>query len=279
MLPDFKDALESISYKNRASIKKYLEEGAIRSWEDFDRWHLTRFATNVKESMAASSAFTTFAVLKSFLKNFKDELNLPEDWREILSCKNEQSMKTYLTAEEVERFGKVRVQSLVEQTVREGFYVSCKTGLRHSDLVKLLPSNFQKREEGGWYLVYVSKKTKIQATVVCSDKTKKKVEWLVRTGKKVGLNDYNVTVRTLAERAGITDEVVVFKAGEELHGPKWQFLSSHSARVSFCTILSDFGTDILDTMRLAGHSNPGQTARYIVRHEVKVNEKVEQFLM
>ena len=71
----------------------------------------------------------------------------------------------------------------------------------------------------------------------------------------------------------------MFSAGEEKTGPKYQFLSSHSARVSFCTILADYGTDILDIMRLAGHTNPNMSARYIVRHDVKVNPKVEQFLM
>ena len=274
-----KDALECINPKNRPSIKKYLEAVNITTWDDLDRWHLTRFATNVKDSMAASSAHTTFAVLKAFLGKFEEDITLPKDWRKILDQKNELPMKTYLTAEEVEAFGEAYVDSHKERTVRDGFYLSCKTGLRHSDLVKLLPSNFQPKEGGGWYLNYVSKKTKIHSTVPCSDKTKEKAEWLHKHGVDVPIGYYNKMVRTLAQRADINTEVSVFKAGEELSGPKWQFLSSHSARVSFCTILADLGTDILDIMRLAGHSNPAMSGRYVVRHDVKVNPKVEQFLM
>lgn len=273
------DALESITQKNRASVKKYLTANSIKTWKDFDKWHLTRLATNVKDSMAASSAHTTFAVIKSFLSKFEDEIDLPKNWRKILEAKNEEPMKTYLTAQEVEAFGEAYVDSDWERTVRDGFYVSCKTGLRYSDLVKLLPSNFQPREGGGWYLNYVSKKTKIQSTVVCSDATKEKVEWLHKYGKEVSLTWYNQMVRTLAERADINTEVSVFKAGKELSGPKYKFLSSHSARISFCTILADYSTDILDIMRLAGHTNPTMTSRYIVRHDVKVNPKVEKFLM
>ena len=105
------------------------------------------------------------------------------------------------------------------------------------------------------------------------------MEWLHKYGKEVSLTWYNQMVRTLAERADINTEVSVFKAGKELSGPKYKFLSSHSARISFCTILADYSTDILDIMRLAGHTNPTMTSRYIVRHDVKVNPKVEKFLM
>ena len=273
------DALESINPRIKPGIVKRLREEGVKSWKDINKWHLSRFAENVKSTMAPSSAHTTFAVFNAFLAKFEDEIELPKDWRKILYAKNELSMKTYLTAEEVEAFGEAYVESHKERTVRDGFYVSCKTGLRHSDLVKLLPSNFQPREGGGWYLNYVSKKTRIQATIPCSDATKEKVEWLHKNGVDVSIGYYNYMVRELAQRADINTEVVVYKAGKEMSGPKWQFLSSHSARVSFCTILADYSTGILDIMRLAGHTNPTMTSRYIVRHDVEVNEKVQQFLM
>lgn len=279
MIELYKALEEGIGPKHRGMIVKRLREENIRTWKDLDKWHLSRFATNVKNSMSASSAHTSFAVFNAFLARFEDETDLPKDWRKILYAKNEQPMKTYLTAEEVEAFGEAYVESDLERTVRDGFYVSCKTGLRHSDLVKLLPSNFQPREGGGWYLNYVSKKTKIQSTIPCSDATKEKVDWLHKNGVNVSITYYNRMVRELAERADINSEVCVFKAGKELSGPKYKYLSSHSARVSFCTILADYSTGIIDIMRLAGHTNPTMTSRYIVRHDVAVNDKVAQFLM
>lgn len=275
----FSEALQGINKKNLPGIVKRLREENIRTWSDLDKWHLSRFATNVKTTMAASSAHTTFAVFKAFLSKFEDEVELPKDWRKTLDAKNELPMKTYLTAQEVEAFGAIYVDSDKERTVRDGFYVSCKTGLRHSDLIKLRPSNFQPREEGGYYLNYVSQKTKIKSSIICSRDTFERVEWLCKHGANVTITYYNDTVRKLAERAEINTEVTVFSAGKEKTGPKYKFLSSHSARVSFSTILADYGTDILDIMRLAGHTNPTMTARYIVRHDVKVNSKVEQFLM
>lgn len=279
MIPLYQALDEGITPKIKPGLVKRLQATNIKSWEDLDKWHLTRFATEVKTSMAASSAHTTFAVFKAFLGKFEDEINLPKDWRKILDAKNELPMKTYLTAEEVEAFGEAYVESHMERTVRDGFYVSCKTGLRHSDLVKLLPSNFQPREGGGWILNYVSKKTKIQSTIVCSDATKQKVEWLHKNGVEVSLAYYNQMVRTLAERADITAEVSVFKAGKELSGPKYKFLSSHSARVSFCTILADLHVPILDIARLAGHKDTIMTMRYIASREVDLSSEALNYLM
>lgn len=279
MIPLYQALDEGITPKIKPGLVKRLREENIKTWEDLDKWHLARFASNVKKSMAASSAHTTFAVFKAFLAKFDDEITLPKDWRKILDAKNELPMKTYLTAEEVEAFGEAYVDSDAERTVRDGFYVSCKTGLRHSDLVKLLPSNFQPREGGGYYLNYVSKKTKIHSTVICSEATKEKVDWLHKNGVDISIVYYNRMVRTLAERADINTEVSVFKAGKELSGPKYMFLSSHSARISFCTILADRQVPILDIARLAGHRDTTTTMRYVVSREVQLSQKALDFLM
>ncbi len=278
MIPLY-EALDCVCDKNRPGLIKHLKLAKIDGWDDIDRWHISRFASEVKSSMAPSSCHTTFAVFKAFLAKFEDDVKLPKDWRKMLETKNEQPMKTYLTAEEVEAFGEAYVDSDSERTVRDGFYVSCKTGLRHSDLVKLLPSNFQPREGGGYNLNYVSKKTRVQSTVICSEATKEKVEWLHKHGTEVSLTYYNKLVRVLAERADINTVVSVYKAGKEMTGPKYMFLSSHSARVSFCTILADFGTDILDIARLAGHTNTNVTMRYIVNRKVNLSPNAMKFLM
>ncbi len=109
--------------------------------------------------------------------------------------------------------------------------------------------------------------------------TMQKIAWLHRNGKDVSLTFYNVMVRKLAERAGINAEVSVFKAGKELSGPKWQYLSSHSARRSFCKNIADLHVPILDIARLAGHRNTQTTMRYVVSRSVDLPNDAERFLM
>lgn len=271
---------EGVTIKISPGLIKHLKAASIKDWDDVcNKWKLSHFANVVKGAMASSSAHTHFAVFKAFLGKFEDEINLPKGWREILNAKMELPMNTYLTKDEVEAFGEAYVENDMERTVRDGFYVSCKTGLRHSDLVKLTPANFDARGDGSYILSYVSKKTRIQSNVPCSWATVERIAWLHKNGANVSLEYYNSMVRKLAERADINAEVSVFRAGKELVGPKWKFLSSHSARRSFATILADLGTDILDIMRLCGHTSPAMSARYIVRHEVKVNPNVERFLI
>lgn len=280
MIKFFDAVNEGITPKIRPGLVKHLKAAGINNWNDVcNKWKLAHFANVVKGAMAASSAHTHFAVFKAFLGKFEDEINLPKGWRETLNCKNELPMNTYLTAEEVELFGQAYLENDMERTVRDGFYVSCKTGLRHSDLVKLLPSNFQSRGNGSYLLSYVSQKTRIKSCVPCSMETMEKIAWLHKNGKDVSLAYYNEMVRELAKRADINTEVSVFKAGKEMSGPKWQFLSSHSARRSFCTIMADMGMNILDIMQMAGHTSPSMTGRYLVRHEVAVNSEAERFLM
>lgn len=281
MLPKLKDAItENVNPRNAQSVLKYIEKAQISTWKNLDKPHLMRFAKEVKGSVCSSSAHTIFAVFKAFLGKFEEDLDLPKGWRKLMNAKEVLPMKTYLTAEEVEAFGAARVDSEMEQTVREGFYLSCKTGLRHSDLMKLLPSNFQPMEGGGWVLNYVSKKTKIHSTVPCSDATKAKAEWLHANGVQTSLTYYNDTVRELAKRAGIDSEVVVFGHDEEFSGPKYTFLSSHSARISFCTVLSDKHMDVTDISKMAGHKDPMTTLRrYIVSRKVELTQSALEFLM
>ena len=275
--PALRAALEEIDPRIRGSVKKHLTTAGIRGWKDFDRRHLASFVNGLRRQLAASSVHTVCAVLKAFLSRHPEEVNLPDDWKKILRVKNERPMKTYITAEEVEAFGAVAVDSEAERTVRDGFYVSCKTGLRHSDLVKLQPSNFQKRPDGGYVLNYVSQKTKLQSTIICSGQIKDKVTWLHGRGRAMSLVHYNDLVRKLAERAGITEEVTVYKGGKGLSGPKWKFLSSHSARISFCTILADYDVPILDISRMAGHSNIEMTNRYIIKDNIQLPSQAMEY--
>ncbi|UVV52623.1 hypothetical protein NXY15_24270 [Bacteroides thetaiotaomicron] len=48
---------------------------------------------------------------------------------------------------------------------------------------------------------------------------------------------FNNNIRNICRKAGITEAVKVFKAGKEVEGEKWEFVSSHTARRSFATNL------------------------------------------
>ena len=81
----------------------------------------------------------------------------------------------------------------------------------------------------------------------------------------------------MCKDAGITDEVVVFKAGKELKGPKWQFISSHSARISTASCLNKRGVPIGDICKLLQHSGVSMTERYVVRDHIQLSNSAMKF--
>ncbi|WP_240052269.1 tyrosine-type recombinase/integrase, partial [Bacteroides intestinalis] len=64
-------------------------------------------------------------------------------------------------------------------------------------------------------------------------------------------------------KAGITEAVKVFKAGKEVEGEKWEFVSSHTARRSFATNLYLRGADLYSISQMMGHASVEMTQNYL----------------
>ena len=160
-----------------------------------------------------------------------------------------------------------------ERFVLNEFIVGCRTGARISDLELFTPANIQDGR-----LTYTSLKTGITATIPVSDMTIQRVKWLNECGIRLPLMTYNRIIKRLCERAGINEVVTVHQRGKDMTGPKYEFVSSHTARITMCTILANLGVPALDIMRLAGHTDPAMTARYIVRTAPDLNDLAMNYL-
>jgi site-specific recombinase XerD len=88
---------------------------------------------------------------------------------------------------------------------------------------------------------------------------------------------YNRIIRRLCERAGITERVKVFKAGEHKKGQKWEYCSSHTARISFATNLANLGVPLLEVSKMMGHTTIQQTERYVVKTKAELDVKALKY--
>ena len=240
------------------SLRKHLATVNINIWADIDRASLYEFRDALAKAVAPSTARTVCANFKALLNRYSDELDLPKDWEKILTVKNEKPLRTYLTPDELARFEQVETKSKAEAIVKAQSLVEAYTGARVSDIMELTPENIV---DG--VLTYVSKKTGVRASVPVS----RRVEWWIAYAQEhredePSLPGRNIIIRRLAKKAGITDTVVVFRAGKTLKTPKYEQLSSHSFRISFVTNLQKSGMDMLSLSRLAGHRNLQMTERY-----------------
>lgn len=262
-------AIERHGGAQSASISKHLRNAEIKGWSDLTRRKLMDFRDGLKKDLAPSSAKTVAAALSAVLHRYEDEGVIPcRDYASILRLKGEVPVKTYLNESEIERLERVDTRTIAERLVLNEFLVGTKTGARLSDIRELTETNIV-----GHTLTYTSKKTGITASVPCSERTRERLRWLEANRKPMDTATFNRIIRRLCKRAGIDEQVKVHKAGEDMTGPKWKFISSHSARISVATNLSEANTPLNDIRDILGHTNTAMTSRYVCRRDVKLNEQ------
>ena len=254
------------------ALTRYLNECGLNDWEDLTRANLNDFRDHVAERVAQSTARTYFAVFKAILKRYEDDAPICKDYAEILKAKNEKPVKTFLSVKELERLEQVQVKKPNEQIVLDEFLIGAYTGMRISDAREISEENM-----ANGCISYVSIKTGVHAVVPMKAGIAERIRRVQANESEMPLASYNKIIRRLCKRAGITERVKVFKAGEHDKGEKWEFVSSHTARQSFCTNLSILGVPIIEISKLAGHTSTAMTERYIVKTNVNLCDRALKY--
>lgn len=268
------DAIRAGGDGNAPFVIRHLQRAGIRTWKDCTKVKLSGFVGHLEGAgVCQSTAHNYAAVLKATLNRYKEAGVVPcANIKDALRCKNERTQKIYLTEGELERLEGVETRGATERYVLLCFLISARTGMRVSDTLRVSRSNVS-----GGYLRYVSKKTSIEACVPVSERTVGWIEEVNGMGKAPCAATYETTIKRLCRRAGIAEDTKLFKAGKERANEKWNFVTSHTARVTFCTLLSQKGVTIQDIATMAGHTSPTMTANYIVRTAPEVNELARAF--
>lgn len=254
------------------ALLRYLNECNINDWSDLTKANLNDFKDYITERVAQSTARTYFAVFKAILKRYEDEVEFCKDYANILKAKNEKPVKTYLTMKELERLERVIPRTANEQYVLDEFLIGAYTGMRISDAREISDENMT-----NGYISYVSIKTSVHAVVPMKKGIAERIKRVQANDQEVSLMTYNRIIRNLCQRAGITERVKVFKAGEHQKGEKWEYCSSHTARISFATNLAILGVPLLDISKLMGHTNTQMTERYVVKTMADLDTRALKF--
>ena len=255
-----------------SALLKYLNECQLNDWQDLTKANLNDFRDVVLSNVAQSTAKTYFAVMKTILKRYEEEVDFCKDYAEILKAKNEKPIKTFLTMKELGQLERVVPQSANEQYVLDEFLIGAYTGMRISDAKEISMENM-----ANGYISYVSIKTGSHAVVPMKNGIAERIERVQANDFEMNIMTYNRILRRLIQRAGITERVKVFKAGEHLKGQKWEYCSSHTARISFATNLSLLDVPLLKISKMMGHSSTQMTERYIVKTKVELDAKALKF--
>lgn len=273
------DALLERYPKNGKIAEKWtMATGAPFTWDSLTKPNMSRFSNWLCGDMAQSSARQYCAKLKAVLELYTDDIELPRDWRKCLTVKDDESQHTYLTEDEIRRIIAYRPDTITEATVQQQFILGCLTGARHSDYSRFTEANITPTGN----LVYVSQKTHIKAELPLSPVAR---GILFATGtpyagaykRSVSDTTFNETLRHICDLCDICQTIQLYRNGRFWTGKKYEAVSSHTSRRSFCTNLYLRCRDLLLVSRLAGHSSTVMTERYICAGMESMTELAMQY--
>ena len=269
-----KKALEK-KYKYSAVIVRCYEEanGVELTWDNLSRIRCSEFIKYMREkkNLSANSVRQYCARLKAVINLYKDEVEVAKGVQEMLSTRAVPVLNTWLTEDDLQKLAAYKATTGNERQVQARFLIGAYSGARFCDFSRL-----DKRNIVNGMLTYISKKTKKQATIPVKP-------LVIELLDKVVMQDmpdatFNDILRRIAEKAGINEPVKVFKAGQDVEGPKFNFISSHTARRSFATNLYLRGADLYSISRMLGHSSVEMTAEnYICCGLKPQSEKVMEY--
>jgi len=151
------------------------------------------------------------------------------------------------------------------------FLLQSTTALRISDLLKLKYNNIEKRD-GKYFTHRIQQKTGKPVSVVIFDKWVEGQLDKKRFPYKISEQKYRAHIKEICKRADIVNPIkamgqIKLREGEYrkqlIYRPKWEFISSHSARRFCATFLYEKEIHPTKIIKQTGHSSISALMTYI----------------
>lgn len=216
--------------------------------QDFKEYLEKQTRTKSNTKLSQNSKYSYFNKFKAGLKQaFKDGIIPFNPAEAVEGFKQGESEREFLTMEELQAIAKAECE--IPQ-LKTAFLFSCLTGLRWSDINKLVWSEVQHSNEMGYYIRFRQKKTKGVETLPISDQafeflgTRQDKDEPVFKGLKYSAW-HNLKLQQWVMRAGISKTITF-----------------HCARHTYATLQLTMGTDIYTVSKLLGHRELRTTQIY-----------------
>jgi len=188
----------------------------------------------------------------------------------IVSC-TEDVDATYLTSDELQLIENLQLNKELSK-VRDLFLIGCETGLRFSDF-----SSLQQGQILGNNLevipIKTRKKTAISKQVLVipiSNRTYKILNKYKNNLPNFGqnqLNYFNNSLKQICREAGINSVISINRTHQQSlqseQFEKWEVISSHTARRTFCTLKFLAGMPSESIMKFSGHTSERNFLKYL----------------
>ena len=224
--------------------------------------HLLTTRNENGRQLARNTALSYFTKLRIVIRHAVEEKYLMENpLRKIKNISPEESKREFLTIDEMKR---LRDANCADPTLKRAFMFSCFTGMRFSDIKKLVWEDVQNAEDCGHFVRYRQKKTGGEVFIYLSGEAcqflgnKKEGEYLPFKGLSYSAFK-NRQLRDWMLKADVVRKI-----------------SFHCARHSFATLQLNAGTDITVVSNLLGHKNLKTTQIYAKVMNIRKKEAVNR---
>lgn len=208
--------------------------------------------------------------LKTFLNLATEKgVNVNQAYKSRLFKTTEETVEhIYLTEQELVKIYEVDLsQKPSLDRIRDLFLVGCYTGLRFSDFTELKPENLKEVNDG---FVFDVKTNKTNERVVIPVKGVVKNIWDKYEGqlpRKISNQKTNSFIKEVGKLAEISQSIIIkHKRGkhtEQKICPKYELITTHTARRSFATNAYLAGIDAISIMKFTGHRTENSFLKYI----------------
>ena len=194
---------------------------------------------------------------KAYLKGWA----IDDSYSEVKVRENESTF-VYLTEKEIARIFYYTGLSSKQEEIRDMFIVGCMTGQRYSDYSRLSSDNIK-----GDHIHIVQQKTKNKAVVPLTDYVREIfMKYGGRMPKARCIQYFDKAIKNICKKVGI-DEIIVYeeeRAGDiiMIKRPKYEMISSHTARRTFITNMNKNNVPNSKTRKCTGHKSTACFDRY-----------------
>jgi integrase len=226
----------------------------------------------VEKDLKGSTIDKVIKNVKVFLSfaDLQDNLNVNQDFKKTVSGKSlfakvnkEETEHVYLNEKEIKQITEADMGDERLSEIRDLFLIGCWTGLRISDLKRLQSGNIK---DG--LLTITAQKTSKNVTIPITDELQAVLNKYPDRLPKIPTDQhYNRQLKEVCRIAKISEPMMAeIKKGKmrvTTQIPKYELITSHTARRSFATNLYRRGIPSTQLMMLTGHKSETSFLKYI----------------
>lgn len=245
----------SINYDFYQKFRKYLQYDVVKP--------------DGETGLAVNTIGKQFKNLKVFLRYCMKKGTTPYIDLSDIKTEQEEVENIYLDEDEINKIAQLDLSKYPTLEVcRDLFIIGCETGLRFSDFSELKPAHIK-----GAFIWKRIRKTHHQVVIPIS----KLLQEVLHKYQNAPPNNlpnqvFNRYIKKVGDIAGIHDEVIMVrkkgntKVEEKYY--KYELITSHTCRRSFCTNQFYKGMPSLLIRKISGHRTESSFLKYI-----KINEE------